>query len=129
MSDGVKVTGLNEVVIEFETASRDLLPEVRKVVAKGSLNIKRDWQREWTGIRHAPRISRAVTYDTRITARGVVRGDIGPEDSPDNQGFLGRIIEDGGVHNAPHPGGSPALDREAPKFEAAMAAVTRRLTP
>lgn len=128
MSDGVKVSGLYEVEAEFRLAAANLLPEVQKVVKKGAVNIKKDWRRTWSGIRHAPRIGLSIDFDTYVTPRAV-GAVIGPQDRPRNQGFLGRIIEEGGIHNAPHPGGSPALDREAPKFEAALVAVTRRLTP
>lgn len=117
MSDSVSVSvrGDKELVAEFDSAVRELPPKARKVVSKGSLNIKSDWRRRWHGIAHAPRIPLSISYD--ITEEpGEIRSEIGPVDGPELQGFLGAIIEFGGIHNAPNPGGLPALQAEEPRF-------------
>jgi hypothetical protein len=116
---------------ELDDLARDLMQEavvtvaeVAAVVAKGALNIKQDWRHRAQGIEHAPRYPQSIGYSVRgLTA------EIGPEDSAANQGFLGPILEFGGAHNAPRNDGGQALDTEAPKFEAAIAALAgKRLT-
>ncbi len=94
---------------------------VKPVVAKGALNIKADWRKSWSGIRHAPHLPQSITYDTTI-GRGGVEAEIGPDEAI-GQGFLGRVIHDGGAHNAPRPAGYEALAREEPRFVAALAAL------
>lgn len=116
---------------DLERLAHDLRQEavvtpaaVRAVVSKGALNIKQDWRQRSQGIEHAPRYPQSINYTTKgFTA------EIGPEDSAQNQGFLGPILEFGGAHNAPRNDGQAALDTEAPKFTAAIAALAgKRLT-
>jgi hypothetical protein len=99
--------------------------DAKAIVKKGANNIKNDWRESARGIDHAPRYPRSISYD--VTARkNDVEAVIGPEDSPENQGFLGRILEFGGAHNTPRNDGGRALDVEEPKFEAAMADIAGR---
>lgn len=123
----VTVKGLDGVIHGFERAAAELPEGSRAVVSKACLNIKTDWRREWAGkFDHAPRIHKSINYD--ITTKGfTITGEVGPEDEPVFQGFLGRILEFGGLHSGPHPGGIPAAEREAPRFEAAVDALLNRL--
>lgn len=89
--------------------------EIKGVVSKGALNVKRDWQQRATGIEHAPHYPRSIGYDLRM-----FRAEIGPENTAKNQGFLGPILEFGGAHNAPRNDGGQALDAEGPRFERAI---------
>lgn len=123
-----RVTGLNEFALELDAATSRMLPEVVAVTSKGCLNIKKSWQQSWKGIKHAKVLPYSISYDVTVLP-GKVVGDVGPEDTAKKQGFLGGIIEFGGIHNAPRPGGAPALDAEAPRFEAAMLALTAKLLP
>jgi hypothetical protein len=116
---------------DLDRLAHDLLQEVvvttaqvKAVVTKGALNVKQDWQQRATGIEHAPRYPRSISYDVKgLTAQ------IGPEDSAENQGFLGHILEHGGAHNAPRNDGGQALDAEEPKFVKAIHALAgKRLT-
>jgi hypothetical protein len=95
----------------------DLADGARAVVQRGALNIKRDWQRRWTGHSHAPALPRAVTYDT-TASRTAATAEIGP-DKNKPQGALGNLFEYGSVNNAPIPGGAPAAAAEQPRFERA----------
>lgn len=124
----MKVTGLNEFVLELDAATSRMIPETTAVVKKGCLNIKNDWRGRWGGIKHAKALPYSISYDVAVLPGRIV-GDVGPEDVAKKQGFLGGIIEFGGIHNAPRPGGAPALDAEAPKFEAALLALTVKLLP
>lgn len=121
------VTGLTEFIVELDKATSRALPEATAVVVKGALNIKRDWARRWSGLKHAPMVGRAVSYDVTTTI-GAISAEIGP-DKAKRQGALGNLIEYGSVNNPPIPGGSPALDAEAPKFERAMLDLSRKLLP
>lgn len=116
------MTGLNELIVAFELADRALVPKVAAVTGRGGLGIKRDWQRRWSGIAHAQAIPQSIDYDTHIRATEV-RTEVGPNRSrgPHLQGFLGAIIEYGGIHSGPVPGGVPAADAEEPRFERALA--------
>lgn len=130
MGDGmsVSITGDREFERELRHAIEAVTPEARKVLAKGALNVKKDWQQAWRGIRHAPRISRSISYDVTVN-KASMYAVIGAEDGPVDQGFLAPIIEYGGIHNAPNPGGQPALDREEPRLVAAMEALSEELLP
>jgi hypothetical protein len=124
----VSITGDKELIAVLEAAITHAVPESIAIVTKGSQNIKTDWRRSWAGIRHAKRLPMSITYDVEGSWRGV-SSEIGPEDGADNQGFLAPIIEFGGIHNAPRPGGLPALANEEPKFQAAIEAMSAKLLP
>lgn len=118
---GMRVTGLDELQRTLTGAASAAPREVTAVVSKGALNIKNDWRRAWQGLAHAPALPRAISYDVSQTLRGP-EAEIGP-DKDRSQGALGNIIEFGTVNNAPRPGGLPALQREEPKFVAALEAL------
>jgi len=123
-----RVHGLNEFAIELDVATSRMIPDVSAVVGKGCMNIKQDWARAWSSLdKHLPLLPKSVTYDVTVLPGRVV-GDVGP-DLNRRQGPLGGVAELGTPTSAPHPGGAPALDAEAPKFEAAMLALTARLLP
>jgi hypothetical protein len=106
---------LSRLVHDLEQEAVVTAREVTKVVSKGALNIKRDWRKRAQGIAHAPRYPLSINYDLHEFS-----AEIGPEDSPENQGFLGPILEFGGAHNGPRNDGGQALDAEAPRFEKAL---------
>lgn len=112
---------LAKLVHDLEREAVVTAIEVTNVVSKGALNIKRDWRQRAQGIKHAPRYPLSINYDLHeFTA------EIGPEDTPENQGFLGPILEFGGAHNGPRNDGQQALDAEAPRFEKALQALIGR---
>lgn len=124
----MKVTGLNEFVVELDVATSRMIPETTAVVSKGCLNIKKDWAASWSSLaKHLPMLPRSVSYDVTVLP-GRVLGEVGP-DLNRRQGPLGGVAEFGTPTSAPHPGGAPALDAEAPKFEAALLALTVKLLP
>lgn len=97
----------------------DSLPQARKVVSRGSVQIKKGAQRRIQGHPHAPAYPRSIGYDEYSTP-GWLRSQIGP-DKLKRQGALGNILEFGTVNNAPIPHLGPAADEEAPKFDRAVA--------
>jgi hypothetical protein len=124
---GVRIVGLDKVIVEFELAAAQTIAGVEAVVGKGANNIKKDWASRWRGMKHVPALPRSINYDV-FTTPGHIQAEIGP-DLNRPQGPLGGFIEFGSDTSAPHPGGAPALDAELPRFEAAMIALTERLLP
>lgn len=121
----VSYTGLDEFIADVDRALKITDREVRAVVEKGALNIKKDWARRWAGLRSAPSLAAAVSYDVSYGFGGV-KAEIGP-DKARRQGALGNLLEFGSVNNAPRPGGLPALDAEAPRFEKALGDLVEKL--
>jgi hypothetical protein len=122
----VEVTGGREWLATLDAAVTQMPDQARKVVSKGSLNIKKDWRQRWSGHPHIPRLPYAISYD--VTARrGAVEGEIGPDKDRGGQAPLGNIIEFGSPTSAPIPGGLPALEAEGPRFEAALAMLATKL--
>ncbi|MFB9926322.1 hypothetical protein ACFORO_42485 [Amycolatopsis halotolerans] len=104
---------------DFDVAAEDIRKNVAPVVRRGAVNIKNDMRRDATGhptYRHFPR---SITY-------GEIKGGLGAEIGPDKdliQGALGNLLYFGredtnGVLNI-----NPPLDKEAPRFERALADV------
>jgi hypothetical protein len=60
---------------------------------------------------------------------GFISSEIGPVDGPALQGFLGAIIEFGGIHSGPIPGLLPSLAEEEPRFAAACDALLAKAFP
>lgn len=109
---------LQRLAADLRNARPVTAAKVRGVVQKGALNVKNDWRAAWSGLRHAPSVDEAVTYDVNVTAGGV-EAEIGP-DKNKRQGALGNLLEFGSRNNAPIPGGEPALQSEEPRFVKAM---------
>jgi hypothetical protein len=125
---GAKATGLSDLIDDLKTAEETAVEAAKKVIGKGSLNVKRGAQkiiRASSPRGYLPHYPRAISYD--VTASGtVVTGEIGPRRDRD-QGKLGSYIELGTVHNAPIPHLSPALDAEIPATERYLEDVGARL--
>jgi hypothetical protein len=115
---GADVGELRAWEADLELAADRAPEEAERVVGRGCLNIKRDWQRRWSGLAHAPALPYAISYD--VDRQGdIIRGETGP-DKLKRQGALGNLVEFGSVNNAPTPGGAPALDAEVPRFVKAV---------
>lgn len=114
----VEVTGIGELLASLDRAQSRSVPEVEKVVSKGSLNVKQDAARRASGLKHAPAYPAAIGYDL-YHGLTTVRSKIGP-DKQKRQGALGNILEHGTRNNAPIPHLGPALDAEAPRYVQAL---------
>lgn len=121
----VNVTGDRQLIADLDRAIMAAPLEVTAIVAKGAVNIKKDWAGRWSGMAHAPRLPAAITYDW-IGSGTQIGVEIGPDKSL-TQGALGNLIEFGSAHNAPRPGGLPALEAEEPRFETALQELAARL--
>lgn len=119
---------LSDLAADLRRAGDSALDEGKKVVAKGSLNVKtraREIIAEASDRGYLPHYPASITYETTPAADSVT-GHIGPEEDR-RQGPLGSILEDGSVNNAPIPHLGPALDEEEPQFEEAAAELGERL--
>ncbi len=120
---------LDRHIVELSSIPDNLPREVRQVVSKGALNIKKGWADRWRGhssIRHLPR---SINYDVTSVGDGA-EAEIRP-DPAKTQGNLAHLIEFGNaeygsVRNAPIPGGLPALRAEEPRFVQALADLGER---
>lgn len=126
MTSAVTVTGARELIAALDKATSRAWPEADKILAKGAVNIKKDWQQRWSGHAHFKALPAAISYDLFHTLFGSSRVEVGPDKSR-RQGALGNIIEFGTENNAPIPGGLPALKTEAPRFERALLDLGTRL--
>ena len=114
---GAKVTGLEELSEDMQQAVKDAIPGAKKIVGKGSLQIKRESQRiirARSKRGYLPHYPRAITYEVKA-AGAVVSSEIGPDPSKP-QGGLGGLLENGSVNNSPIPHLNPALDLEEHVF-------------
>jgi len=122
---GVRVTGggMGEIERALKGAQDEAVKEAKKIVSKGALNVKKEWQRRWSDIAHAPMLPYTINYDMAVSGY-TVSAEIGPDDRKvigggphRTPGNLANLIEYGSVHNAPMPGGLPAVEHEAPNLE------------
>jgi hypothetical protein len=123
---GISVEGALELADAWDAAEARADDELRPVVSKGALNIKKQTAATWAGHRHAPDLGRSVTYDDPAVEGESIVTEIGP-DKDRRQGPLGTIYEYGTPNNAPRPALNPALDTEAPKFEQAAGDAAEKL--
>lgn len=126
MKAKVETSGWDELIRDFETLPKRLIPELRKVTSKGALNIKRDWAERWEGHMTIAHLPSSINYDLAEEPTAV-EAEIGADHSR-LQGTLAHIIEFanaeyGTLRNAPIPGGQPALDAEEPRYVRAVADV------
>lgn len=110
---GAHAEGLSDLIDDLQRASDEAVEATKKVIGKGSLNVKKDAQRIIRAASprgYLPHYPRSISYE--VTAAGsVVTGEIGPRRDR-RQGGLGSYVELGTVHNPPIPHLSPALDAE-----------------
>lgn len=118
---------LTQYRLTLESAAEGALPEARRIVQKGSLNIKEHGRRLAPRGPHTPRYADSISYDTWTTKTAAV-GEIGPRREPDSgQGDLGVIFEEGSPTSPPIPHMRPAGAAEEPRFTKAMEDLAARL--
>jgi hypothetical protein len=120
----VTVNGLTELVVTLDKAVSAMPVEVQAVLGKAGGNIKDGARRRWAGMKHLPKLPSLVSYDVYAKVGGYAV-DVGPAHI--GQGELANFAEFGSQNNPPRPALAPELDLEAPKAEAALAALVDRL--
>lgn len=114
---GAKMTGLAALTADLRKAVENAVPDAKKIAGKGAMNVKREAQRiirERSKRGYLPHYPRAISYDV-TAAGGLISAEIGPK-TEKLQGGLGKLLENGSIHNAPIPHLSPALDLEENVF-------------
>ena len=101
-------------------ASGGLVKEARAVIAKGSVNIKKDARSRVSGHPSWKRLESSINYEQVGLSSEIGYDDVG-------QGELAGIAEFGSARHAPHPALMPAAKAEAPRFEKAMADAAAKL--
>ena len=119
----IDTTQLAGLRLELQRSDSDVANKVERVVKRGAMNIKRDWQSNAAarGSRHARRYPSSITFDMK----GKLEAEIGPVTGL-GQGFLGYILEYGGAHSPPFADGKRAVDKELPRFDKELAKVFDR---
>jgi hypothetical protein len=125
MSGDSDISQLLGLAADLRQAGPVTRAQARGVVAKGAQNIKKDWRAGWKGLKHAPRLPYAIDYDLASGPAGP-EAEIGPNKDK-TQGALGNLLEFGSSKNPPHPAGQAALDREEPRFIAALTEIATRV--
>jgi len=113
-----EVEGLARLEADLAGAARHVQVGASRVVAKGAQNIKDDAAQRVSGLRHAPALPAALSYDVKWGG-GAVEAEIG-FDKGRPQGALGNLIEYGSANNPPHAPLGKALEAEAPRFAQAI---------
>ena len=114
MADGftLDLSEFEELSVSIGRASKALIEQERKVVAKAALNIKNQTRENISDHPTWKRLAHTVNYDLVGLSAIVGYDDVG-------QGELAGIAEFGSVRHAPHPALLPAARDELPRFEKA----------
>lgn len=128
---------LDRLAADLERTPGEVAKDIRQVVSKGALNIKRDWQARLSESPSFKGVAGSVSYDLRATVGGV-EAEIGP-DLERYPGLPGRPKQRpaAGLAHIAHFGGARGgggtvpdpqdyADREAPRFEGALAALVEK---
>lgn len=110
----IDTSELKSLSVNLGRASGAMVAEARAVIAKGSLNIKNDARDNVSDDPYWKRLAQKINYE-----QVGLSSEIGYDD--EGQGELAGIYEFGSVKREPHPTLLPAFDREAPRFEKAIA--------
>ncbi len=116
--------GLTEFARDLGIYTQEVSRRVERVVRDSSKNVRKMGAQFSSGISHAPRYPRSITQTVKRTDTGWF-GEIGPEQTAANQGFLGRTLELGNATTPPMAHMGPAGDREGPVFMENLEAATR----
>lgn len=115
MADGMTVDAseIQALARDIDSASGRILPEMRKVVSKGALNVKNAMQKDLAASAHFRGIARSVNYDMAGNDH-FSEAEIGPSSEPGSPGNLANIAYFGGVR-----GGGTVRDPREPLEEEA----------
>lgn len=127
---GVQVHGMREWLDDLETLPERADKAFKPVMVRAGVQIKKDWIARWFGMphRHIPHLVKpnSIGFDDPKADGFVYSIEVGVT-SPRPQSRLASFIEYGTETSAPHPGGLPALEAEAPKMSDAAEQVAADL--
>lgn len=125
---GTTVRGLDELIRDFRSLPERSAEKFARLLGKGALNIKKDWQESWRRVQvhgHIPHLIRDTGYDVHAR-RDRFSAEVGVR-YPSQQGFLAEIITYGTLTSAPHDAGLHALEAEDPRYVQAVAELAQHL--
>lgn len=136
MSDGISIdtSGFDAYAGDLKLAVAEIGAEIPKVVGRGALNVKNEWNKAFWDSEHFKGIGGTVSYDTKVTAQ-FVEAEVGP-DKERHPGLPGppRAKRAAPLANIAHFGGANGgggtvadpqtfLDHEEPRLLAALDAM------
>jgi hypothetical protein len=133
VADAIEIDASDFVraAVDMGRGLEDLLPEVRKSVARGALNAKRGMQEDFQRSRHFKQVAHTITYDTR-SGKDWAEAQVGPETGGPGVGTpgdLAHIAWFGGVRGGGGTVRDPEvhLEQEADNFERGIGEILDRL--
>lgn len=126
MSSAIDASGFTTLAADFDNADRRLAGEVRAVVVKGAVNVKKTMREDMGKSVHFKAAARDIDFDV-VVERDTVGADVGPSVGR-GRGHAGGLAGFA-YFGAPNGGGGTvrdpqaALDEEEPGFLAALEAL------
>lgn len=114
------LTQLDALAADLGKGTAKTVAETRAAIEASALVVKNATRKRWSGLKHAPSLADAVTYDMHGLS-----AEIGP-DKDRRQGALGNILEFGTSKNPPIPALNPALVEAGPGYVEALEAIAVR---
>lgn len=117
----IDASAVQALARDFGLVSRELDDAVRKVVFKGAMNVKRDWQSNAraSGGRVGSQYAGSIQFDSKDS------GHTAEVEAKGAGAQYGAILEYGTATSPPHNDAKRAIDKEAPKFEKALEKVAQ----
>lgn len=117
----IDTSGFDAFAGDIRAAVAEIGAGIPKVIGRGALNVKNDWNDAFRGSTHFKGVAGTVTYDTR-QGQGWAEAEIGPDKSRHPRAALANIGHFGGANGG---GGTVAdpqtfLDAEEPKLTNAL---------
>lgn len=117
MAFKISAEELHQLERDLATNHETLGPQVRQVIERGALGVRRDARRmvrqQVRGV-YLPHYPKSITFDIEEQPGQYAEAEIGPDTSM-RQGGMGPGVELGSVHTAPTPHLFPAFDENLPR--------------
>jgi hypothetical protein len=108
-------SGLDRLAADLSKVPGATDKTVPVALERTARRVKDDWNESLYRDGHANRTGRSITYDL-LLARHEFSAEIGAVRGSGKQAYITRLLEYGSAHNAPHGGGSGALDKNTDDF-------------
>ncbi|WP_051790992.1 hypothetical protein [Amycolatopsis jejuensis] len=115
----VDMSQVDKLADDLEAIPADITPKLKRVVAKGAVNVKNGMRADAEGHATFKHFPRSISYDTTDDGLGAV---IGPDKNL-IQGALGNLIYFGRSNTPGVLNINKSIDKEAPRFADALADV------
>lgn len=126
MSVTVDASQVHALAVDLRKVPAKVHPQVKAVVAKGALNVKKGMREEASGHRFLQHFPYTITYDVTTTPTSI-EAEIGP-DHGKTQGPLAGVVYFGTSNSGPVANLTGPLERELPVFERFLAEVVAKAT-